>query len=60
MHAVRNELVQKQAESAGLPLQLIPIPYPCSNEDYESRMGAFVDQCKEQGIEYFAFGATSS
>jgi hypothetical protein len=40
-----------------LPLQSVPIPYPCSDEDYESRMGAFVDQCKEQGGgEYFAFG----
>lgn len=56
MHAVRNELVQKQADSAGLPLHLIPIPYPCTNEDYEQRMGAFVEKCKELEVECFAFG----
>lgn len=56
MHAVRNELVQKQADSAGLPLHLVPIPYPCTNEDYEQRMGAFVEKCKQLEVEYFAFG----
>nr|WP_227021249.1 adenine nucleotide alpha hydrolase [Oceaniferula marina] len=56
MHAVRNELVQAQAQSAGLPLELIPIPYPCTNEDYEERMGDFVSRCLERGVEYMAFG----
>lgn len=56
MHAVRNELVQQQAQSAGLPIQLLPIPYPCSNGDYEQVMADFIAQVKQQGIEYIAFG----
>jgi len=29
-----------QAEAAGLPLIAAPIPWPCSNADYESAMKA--------------------
>ena len=32
MHAVRRELLEAQAEAAGLPLETIRIPWPCSNE----------------------------
>lgn len=56
MHAVRVELLQRQAQSAGLPLFLIEIPYPCSNEDYERIMGHFVAQAQHQHIACFAFG----
>ena len=38
MHAVRRELLEAQAEAAGLPLQAVPIPWPCSNEQYEKIM----------------------
>ena len=56
MHAVRNELVQQQAESVGLPIQLIPIPYPCTNAKYDTIMAAFIAQVKKQGIDCIAFG----
>jgi uncharacterized protein (TIGR00290 family) len=56
MHGVRIDLVKKQAESLGLPLELIPIPHPCSNEAYEKIMSDFVKRCLEKGIETFAFG----
>lgn len=56
MHAVRLDLLKKQAECIGLPLEVLEIPYPCSNEDYETVMKAFVERTKEQEIEYFAFG----
>ena len=42
MHAVRQELLHAQAEAAGLPLIEVPIPYPCSNAEYESRMRALI------------------
>ena len=32
MHAVRRELLEAQAEAAGLPLHVVPLPWPCSNE----------------------------
>ena len=56
MHGVRVELLQKQAESIGLPLEIIEIPYPCSNAEYEKIMGQFVERVKNDNIEYFAFG----
>lgn len=56
MHAVRRQLVEAQARSAGLPLHCIDIPYPCSNADYERIMGAFVAKAKAEGVEAMAFG----
>lgn len=56
MHGVRVELLQKQAESIGLPLEIIEIPYPCSDAEYEERMGRFVENAKKADIEYFVFG----
>ena len=56
MHGVRVELLKRQAESIGLPIELIEIPYPCSNEEYEKVMSAFVEQAKAKDIECFAFG----
>ncbi len=56
MHGVRVELLQKQAKSIGLPLEIIEIPNPCSNADYEKIMGQFVERVKRDNIESFAFG----
>lgn len=56
MHAVRNELISKQAESIGLPLYLIPIPDPCSDKEYRTIMGDFIQRAKSQGIDSIAFG----
>jgi uncharacterized protein (TIGR00290 family) len=38
MHGVRVELLRKQADSLGLPLQIVEIPHPCSNVIYEQAM----------------------
>ncbi len=56
MHGVRVELLQKQARSIGLPLDIIEIPYPCSNAEYEKIMGQFVKTAINNNIEHFAFG----
>jgi len=56
MHAVRSELICQQAESIGLPLQLIPIPDPCSDSEYKRIMANFIEQVKSQGIDTIAFG----
>ena len=56
MHGVRVELLQKQADSIGLPLEVIEIPYPCSNAEYEKIMGLFVARAQKANIEQFAFG----
>jgi uncharacterized protein (TIGR00290 family) len=56
MHAVRRALVEAQAEHAALPLWAVDLPWPCSNEDYESRMRAVCDRAVAEGIEAVAFG----
>jgi uncharacterized protein (TIGR00290 family) len=56
MHAVRRSILEAQADVAGLPLNVIDIPWPCPNEEYEKRMGAFVEKAKGEGVEAMAFG----
>jgi uncharacterized protein (TIGR00290 family) len=56
MHAVRHSLVDAQAEAAGLPLRAVPLPWPCSNADYERIMGEVVRSAAAEGIEAIAFG----
>ena len=56
MHGVRRAILEAQAEAAGLPLHIIPLPWPCSNEDYERLMGAFVREQVAAGIQAMAFG----
>ncbi|MBF6570876.1 MAG: adenine nucleotide alpha hydrolase [Candidatus Binataceae bacterium] len=56
MHAVRRTLLDAQAARIGLPLDAIPIPYPCPNETYETVMSAFVEEAKRRGVTHFAFG----
>jgi len=56
MHAVRAELLKKQAKSICLPLEIIEIPYPCTDEIYAEKMAQFVEKAKKDNIECFAFG----
>jgi uncharacterized protein (TIGR00290 family) len=56
MHAVRRELVEQQAAAAGLPLWAVPLPWPCSNEQYESLMSQTCAKAVSEGIEGIAFG----
>ena len=56
MHAVRTALLRAQADAAALPLIEVPLPYPCSNAEYESRMAATVAALRDQGVTQIAFG----
>ena len=56
MHAVRRELVERQAALAGLPLWSVPLPWPCSNEQYEALMADTCRKAVDAGIEGIAFG----
>lgn len=56
MHGTRAQIMRAQADAAGLDLTVIEIPYPCPNEVYEERIGAFVEEARDQGVEAFAFG----
>jgi uncharacterized protein (TIGR00290 family) len=56
MHSVRRRLLEQQAEAAGLPLWAVPLPWPCSNEQYESRMREVCARAITEGVEAIAFG----
>jgi uncharacterized protein (TIGR00290 family) len=56
MHAVRRELVEAQAAASGLPLWPVPLPWPCSNAEYEERMSVLIGSAREAGITHVAFG----
>jgi uncharacterized protein (TIGR00290 family) len=56
MHGVRLELLRQQADALGLPLQVIDLPWPCSNERYQEIMAVFVAEARAAGIACFAFG----
>jgi uncharacterized protein (TIGR00290 family) len=56
MHAVRRVLAEQQARAAGLPLWTIPLPWPCSNEQYEALMAQACRDAVAQKIDCVAFG----
>jgi uncharacterized protein (TIGR00290 family) len=56
MHGVRRELVEQQAAAAGLPLWSVPLPWPCSNEQYEALMRQTCDKAVAEGLYGVAFG----
>ncbi len=56
MHGVREEVVRAQAAAAGLPLFTIPLPWPCTNGMYETRMSEAVERAVRDGFTHVAFG----
>lgn len=56
MHGVRRAIVEAQARAAGLPLRVVHIPHPCSNEEYERQMRAAVAAAVADGFTHVAFG----
>jgi uncharacterized protein (TIGR00290 family) len=56
MHGVRRELLELQAERLGLPLHVVEIPSPCSNELYEARMSDAIARAHEDRVDAMVFG----
>jgi uncharacterized protein (TIGR00290 family) len=56
MHAVRTDVLRQQALAAGLPVVMVPLPYPCPNDEYESRMASAVERAVAEGFTHVAFG----
>jgi uncharacterized protein (TIGR00290 family) len=56
MHAVRESLVEMQADAAGLPLVRVRIPAACRNEIYERAMGEAMAQARDEGVRHIIFG----
>jgi uncharacterized protein (TIGR00290 family) len=56
MHGTRRLILEAQAAAADLPLWKIPLPWPCSNEEYEQRMAAVCLRAVSEHIDAIAFG----
>lgn len=56
MHSVRRELLEAQADAAGLALRVVPLPWPCSNRQYETVMQTAVAGFVGEGFTHVAFG----
>lgn len=56
MHGVPVSLLEKQAESLGLPLTKLELPAEPSMEEYQVLMLQTMNQCKNQGVTHSIFG----
>jgi uncharacterized protein (TIGR00290 family) len=56
MHGVRRALLERQAESIGLPLHAVLIPPQCVNTTYEARMKQALNEHLGRGVRRVAFG----
>jgi uncharacterized protein (TIGR00290 family) len=56
MHAVREELLDRQAAAAGLPCAKVRIPWPCPNERYEAEMARAMAEARRAGVTRVVFG----
>lgn len=59
MHAVRRQLVEKQASSLGYLLEVVRVPDSGSNELYRSRMKRVLERWSSQGVTGVLFGDVS-
>lgn len=56
MHSTRLAIVEAQARAVGLPLRIIPLPWPCSNEVYERAMRGAIEDAFKSSVTHVAFG----
>ncbi len=56
MHGVRTELLEEQAKSIGLPLEIMQIPVMPTMEVYDSVMQITLSKLKKDGITHSIFG----
>lgn len=56
IHGFREELLDQQAASIGLPIWKVDLPFPCTNADFESRMAQVCTRAVAEGLHGIAFG----
>jgi uncharacterized protein (TIGR00290 family) len=56
MHGTRRSVLEAQAAAAELPLWIVPLPWPCTNEVYEQRMTEVCNRAIAEHIDAVAFG----
>src|SRR5512146_1651630 len=56
MHGTRRSVLEVQARATQLPLWIVPLPWPCSNEIYEQRMTEACNRALTERVDAIAFG----
>ena len=56
MHGVREELLRAQLDAAGLQGITVRIPHPCTNDTYEAKMAAAMQDAIAAGVTHVIFG----
>lgn len=56
MHGTQRDVLEAQAAATKLPLWMVPLPWPCSNEIYDERMKAACHRASAERIDAIAFG----
>lgn len=56
MHAVRRQLLEQQAAALDLPIDIVPLPHPASNDAYEAAMRDAFARARAGGIDAVAYG----
>lgn len=56
MHGIREELLDAQVASIGIPLKKMLVPKECTNELYEESLLKVFTELKEQGVEAIIYG----
>jgi len=56
MHGTRRSVLEAQGNAAQLPLWIVPLPWPCSNEVYEQRMAEVCNRAVAEHVDAIAFG----
>ena len=59
MHGVRRTLLERQAESLGVPLRALHIPKDCSDKEYDKRMKEVLSGYQKENINCAGFGDIS-
>lgn len=56
MHGVRRTLLEQQAASLRIPVEIVWITPNATNQEYESKMQALLERYARQGVKSVAFG----
>jgi uncharacterized protein (TIGR00290 family) len=56
MHGTRRTVLEAQAAAAGLPLWIVRLPWPCTNDIYEQRMAEVCRRALDEHVDAVAFG----
>ncbi len=56
IHGTRLEVLRAQAESVGLPLEIVELPFPCSNDAYLAAVAPVIRMAEVEAIDQMAFG----